>query len=57
MFFEREKIKNGRTEKNEVIDLTIGDEDVAKPSCITEDEKIIETARSMVPEIYDDMLM
>ncbi|CAG8817895.1 12451_t:CDS:1, partial [Racocetra persica] len=45
-----------RTEKIEVIDLTVVDKDVVKPSLITEDEKIIETAKSIIPEINDDVL-
>ncbi|CAG8654263.1 1336_t:CDS:1, partial [Cetraspora pellucida] len=45
-----------QTEKIEVIDLMVVNEDVAKPSLITEDEKIIETAKSIIPEINDDVL-
>ncbi|CAG8684058.1 2708_t:CDS:2, partial [Racocetra fulgida] len=45
-----------QTEKNEVIDLMIGDEDASKPSRISEDEKIIETVKLMVPEINNDIL-
>ncbi|CAG8725081.1 13682_t:CDS:1, partial [Cetraspora pellucida] len=51
-----EKVTERRTEKIEVIDLTVVDEDVAKPSLISEDEKIIETAKSMVSKINDDVL-
>ncbi|CAG8684391.1 18097_t:CDS:1, partial [Racocetra persica] len=39
-----------------VIDLMVVDEDVAKPSLISEDEKIIETAKSIVFRINDDVL-
>ncbi|CAG8623226.1 12205_t:CDS:2 [Racocetra fulgida] len=51
-----DKEPENRTEKIEVIDLTVVDEDAEKPSRITEDKKIIETAKSMIPEIINDVL-
>ncbi|CAG8753674.1 20157_t:CDS:1, partial [Racocetra fulgida] len=53
-----------RTEKIEVIDLTVVDEDVAKPSLISEDEKIIKINdnvlriifKHVIDEIFENIL-
>ncbi|CAG8847815.1 17524_t:CDS:1, partial [Racocetra persica] len=50
-----DKEPENRTEKIEVIDLTV-DEDAEKLSRITKDKKISETAKSMIPEIINDVL-